>query len=171
MLSLLLFSVLAQPPACPDYEQPALVWSTDTPPQIIVLCNWHADGCPQGHISFITLDTGFPDIDGLPRSGIKAVCTRIADVPPPVVVACGNGIVDPLEECDDGNLLDGDGCSAVCVSEPPPCPTTGPAQAIQDPLTEDLVISCAPSAENCPAFVVSTTVDGSTVRARCRTTP
>lgn len=32
---------------------------------------------------------------------------------------CGNGIVDPLEECDDGNAVNGDGCSAECLSEAP----------------------------------------------------
>ncbi len=31
---------------------------------------------------------------------------------------CGDGVVDAAEECDDGNLLDGDGCSPVCVAEP-----------------------------------------------------
>jgi len=31
---------------------------------------------------------------------------------------CGNGVVDGLEECDDGNVSDGDGCSAVCRQEP-----------------------------------------------------
>ena len=30
---------------------------------------------------------------------------------------CGNGAIDPPEECDDGNSLDGDGCSAACVVE------------------------------------------------------
>ncbi len=30
---------------------------------------------------------------------------------------CGNKIVDIEEECDDGNTIDGDGCSAQCVSE------------------------------------------------------
>jgi cysteine-rich repeat protein len=30
---------------------------------------------------------------------------------------CGNGILDPGEQCDDGNLVDGDGCSATCQSE------------------------------------------------------
>ncbi|MEY3015633.1 MAG: hypothetical protein RIT45_4368 [Pseudomonadota bacterium] len=29
---------------------------------------------------------------------------------------CGNGIVEPSEECDDGNNTDGDGCSATCVA-------------------------------------------------------
>jgi len=34
-------------------------------------------------------------------------------------VTCGNGIVDLGEVCDDGNRLDGDGCSASCTAEPP----------------------------------------------------
>lgn len=29
---------------------------------------------------------------------------------------CGNGVLDEDEECDDGNLIDGDGCSADCRS-------------------------------------------------------
>lgn len=28
--------------------------------------------------------------------------------------ACGNGIVEPAEQCDDGNTTSGDGCSATC---------------------------------------------------------
>ncbi len=31
---------------------------------------------------------------------------------------CGNGIVEGPEECDDGNNLDGDCCSATCILEP-----------------------------------------------------
>jgi cysteine-rich repeat protein len=30
---------------------------------------------------------------------------------------CGNGVLDGDEECDDVNVLDGDGCSAVCAFE------------------------------------------------------
>ena len=31
---------------------------------------------------------------------------------------CGNGLRNTLaEECDDGNLIDGDGCSSVCKIE------------------------------------------------------
>src|ERR1043165_6305836 len=32
------------------------------------------------------------------------------------VGGCGNGILDPNEVCDDGNLISGDGCSADCMS-------------------------------------------------------
>jgi len=30
---------------------------------------------------------------------------------------CGNGIIEPREECDDANFLDDDGCSSVCTLE------------------------------------------------------
>ncbi|MEO0599900.1 MAG: myxococcus cysteine-rich repeat containing protein [Myxococcota bacterium] len=37
----------------------------------------------------------------------------------PVAFAdCGDGALEPGETCDDGNLLAGDGCSAVCTFEP-----------------------------------------------------
>ena len=41
---------------------------------------------------------------------------------------CGNGIVEPGEQCDDGNLNDGDGCSSLCLIEaitPTPTPPSG----------------------------------------------
>jgi cysteine-rich repeat protein len=34
---------------------------------------------------------------------------------------CGDGVVNqPTEQCDDGNNVSGDGCSATCQIEPPP---------------------------------------------------
>jgi cysteine-rich repeat protein len=30
---------------------------------------------------------------------------------------CGNNLLDIAEECDDGNILSGDGCSSICVIE------------------------------------------------------
>jgi fibro-slime domain-containing protein len=40
---------------------------------------------------------------------------------------CGDGVVNqPSEECDDGNVLPGDGCTGVCKKEPNfSCPPTG----------------------------------------------
>lgn len=35
--------------------------------------------------------------------------------------ACGDGTVDPSEECDDGNTNDGDGCDASCREEAGVC--------------------------------------------------
>lgn len=34
-----------------------------------------------------------------------------------VVPVCGNGILEAGEECDDGNLINGDGCSSSCTIE------------------------------------------------------
>jgi cysteine-rich repeat protein len=31
------------------------------------------------------------------------------------VEVCGDGILDPGEECDDGNNMSGDNCSPFCV--------------------------------------------------------
>lgn len=36
-------------------------------------------------------------------------------------VLCGNGVLNGAEECDDGNVTNGDGCSAQCTKEGPTC--------------------------------------------------
>ena len=57
---------------------------------------------------------------------------------------CGDGQLDPLEECDDGNLLPGDCCSPLCTFEPAGTvcrPSTGPC----DPAEE-----CTGQAGTCP---------------------
>ncbi len=33
------------------------------------------------------------------------------------VAACGDGLLDPMEQCDDGNTTPGDGCDATCHRE------------------------------------------------------
>ena len=34
-----------------------------------------------------------------------------------VCVLCGDGVVQGSEQCDDGNAMDNDGCSATCLTE------------------------------------------------------
>jgi cysteine-rich repeat protein len=34
-----------------------------------------------------------------------------------VSIECGNGIIESGEDCDDDNLVDGDGCSDLCITE------------------------------------------------------
>lgn len=41
-----------------------------------------------------------------------AFSARASDAP-----YCGDGIVQPPEECDDGNFVNGDGCSSYCTKE------------------------------------------------------
>jgi len=45
------------------------------------------------------------------------VDTVIGGAGEPTAVICGNGVLDAGEACDDGNTLDGDGCSSVCTIE------------------------------------------------------
>src|SRR5262245_3089905 len=59
-----------------------------------------------------------PDGDtGVPlRCPPNTACSR--DLAGPVCIrgTCGNGDLDIGERCDDGNIIDGDGCSADCQS-------------------------------------------------------
>ena len=65
-----------------------------------------------------------------------AMSTVVANGTSVVVTAtapsqCGNGILNVGEQCDDGNLVNGDGCSMFCVTEggggsPPPSPPPPP---------------------------------------------
>lgn len=50
--------------------------------------------------------------------GIPYILARGKKLSP---VACGNGILEAPEECDDGNTTNGDGCSAQCKIEIPVC--------------------------------------------------
>lgn len=49
--------------------------------------------------------------------GQVALITSAPGQWPPL--ACGNGALNPGEACDDGNLVNGDGCEATCVLTPP----------------------------------------------------
>src|SRR5207249_1836780 len=41
-----------------------------------------------------------------------------------------NGFLDPGEQCDDGNTLDGDCCSSTCRFEPPGAPCASPTPCL-----------------------------------------
>jgi cysteine-rich repeat protein len=70
-------------------------------------------------------------------------------------IACGNGCVEAGEECDDGNLTNGDGCDSLCktslnmtplpalftYSQTPTC--LGKADLDQDGI-EDLIVGAGP---------------------------
>jgi len=56
----------------------------------------------------------------------KGTCTENCGPGPAADPVCGNNSVEAGEQCDDGNLVSGDGCSATCRIEvrPPPPPAT-----------------------------------------------
>jgi TonB family protein len=55
-------------------------------------------------------------------------CTENCAEGPPAAAVCGDGSVDASEQCDDGNNVSGDGCSATCRIEvrPRPVATVAP---------------------------------------------
>ncbi|GEM_PF-5774246 len=64
---------------------------------------------------------GMPDLPGAPVAVLcpdTQICKDgacvVVPIPAPV---CGNSQVEAGEQCDDGNIKDGDGCSAKCLKE------------------------------------------------------
>lgn len=54
------------------------------------------------------------EIKSLYDAGATGMCSITAFV-------CGNGVQETGEDCDDGNLVDGDGCSSTCQTESAIC--------------------------------------------------
>lgn len=48
------------------------------------------------------------------RDRCSSVCTPWL---PPIPPVCGNGMAEMPEDCDDGNTVNGDGCSSTCMTE------------------------------------------------------
>lgn len=52
----------------------------------------------------------------IPTNGVT--CPAYVLTAMPVDIACGNQVLERGEDCDDGNNISGDGCSAACQFEP-----------------------------------------------------
>jgi MYXO-CTERM domain-containing protein len=76
------------------------------------LTPWASDGA-------VRLGFGLDSDGGLEMGGwtIDELC--VVGYQPVVAPGCGNGVVDVGEQCDDGNVVSGDGCSAQCQLEDP----------------------------------------------------
>src|SRR5262245_1917353 len=53
---------------------------------------------------------------GLPAGGFQT--DKFGTLSGAIAPICGNGILDPTEQCDDGNTVAGDCCSPTCTFEP-----------------------------------------------------
>src|SRR5881398_276998 len=65
---------------------------------------------------------------GLPPGGVQ---TNLFNLMGKIAAVCGNGFLDPGEQCDDGNTVAGDCCSPTCQFEPAgqACPSATPCLA------------------------------------------
>ena len=66
---------------------------------------------PANRVNFLDIASEVEAYKGLPYPFTGPLAC------PYPVPACGNGILDPGEECDDHNLISGDRCSASCLGE------------------------------------------------------
>jgi Putative serine esterase (DUF676) len=88
-----------------------------SPPMSVLL---PAPSCDDGSESNVVNATVIGDstLEGCDPRGANCTsyCAPYFPDAPPAVAACGNGVVDPGEECDDGakNGTDPEGCNATC---------------------------------------------------------
>lgn len=78
-----------------------------------------AVGCGDGKGSSTGVAAGTPSgTTGGTTSGTTAGTTSTGSTTSSLPTStCGDGAVEGVEVCDDGNLVDGDGCSADCLSD------------------------------------------------------
>lgn len=97
---------------------------------------WHNLATPQKTFNHIDREWRFQDVDLTPYIGDGTAQVRwtldsdasnqfggwnLDDVCLVALIkypACGDGVLDPGEQCDDGNTTSGDGCSSTCIDEP-----------------------------------------------------
>jgi cysteine-rich repeat protein len=74
--------------------------------------------------------------------GLVLLCAALGARPATALAVCGDGVLDVGEACDDGNLVDGDCCSALCTLEPDTdgdgiCDARDLCPTVPDPLQAD----------------------------------
>ncbi|MBI4713887.1 Ig-like domain-containing protein [Candidatus Uhrbacteria bacterium] len=76
------------------------------------------DGCNEKCLNEGTAECALVCSDNNESCSVDADCTAPAKCQPFKIPCCGNsGAPEKGEDCDDGNLNSGDGCSAVCLKE------------------------------------------------------
>jgi cysteine-rich repeat protein len=71
---------------------------------------------------------------------IALVVLVIGCVGAPQYTNCGDGHIDPGEQCDDGNTRSGDGCSRFCQLEDYPADAGPPDAALPDAASTDAAV-------------------------------
>src|SRR5262249_48335918 len=75
-------------------------------------------GAVVGHVdtpgSVLLMPTsGSPLVVYVPGTAPNGTSGYVTLLPPPFT--CGHGVLEPGEQCDDGNAIDGDGCDSNCT--------------------------------------------------------
>ena len=107
-----------------DVEDFAVMWAAFTgpmPPDSV--CGFEEIESSEAHAQRITPPGASPDLDVDGDVDVRdfALMQTAFTGSSSVVPVCGNGIIEIGEECDDGNMISGDGCNADCQSEAGSC--------------------------------------------------
>ncbi|MFH1801373.1 MAG: DUF4215 domain-containing protein [archaeon] len=79
-------------------------------------CKSNPNACATGYdIEMFSLSSNTNAHIGIFNLYATKICCKIGSAPPQPV--CGNNIIETDEECDDGNLINHDGCSSACEDE------------------------------------------------------
>jgi cysteine-rich repeat protein len=92
-----------------------------------------------------------------------ATCLTVAPA------ACGNGLLEAGEQCDDGNTANGDCCSASCALEP--CPPTTTTSTTSTTTSRPPGTSSTSSSSSTAPRPASTTTTGTAPRPTTTTVP
>ncbi len=111
-----------------------LVWSVTSgfalPPSLSINGNTGAiTGIPTTVGSY---NLSFTVTDSANRTATKTFSLIVNPAPTPPT-SCGNGTLNTGEQCDDGNNVSGDGCSAICTNEAPVPPNAPASLTITQP--------------------------------------
>lgn len=112
-------------------------------------CGWENGIADSKHSGFggARYDCTYGCKDGACLTPARVPLLPSPSLPHPPI--CGNGIIEPPEECDDHNLVSGDGCSSVCQREVTPIPSPLPTSL---PVEYEEEVQVAPSPQEVPQF-------------------
>jgi cysteine-rich repeat protein len=119
--------------------------------------NFYHFGIDSGNILGGPFPSGGADLFGICLLGEVAMASP-----------CGNGVLQTGEECDDGNTVDGDGCSSTCQLEINNCTITYNLYNSQNdtlvaPLTNGTIVASPPSCRRLNIEAVIPCAQGSNV--------
>jgi cysteine-rich repeat protein len=80
-----------------------------------VLCSEAPTTCPPPPVDWCNVEA---NMNSLPEDVVvywSSFCDGGTDASTGAA-ACGNGIIEGDEVCDDGNTIDGDGCASTCAT-------------------------------------------------------